>query len=698
MNKRKWTEQEEQYILDNFNKVTLSHMSKKLKCTILTVQNRAIELGLSVEKKSQNRWTEEEIELLKIMAPKYLNKTIAKKLGRPANEVNRKAKSLNIELIFKTPIWKNWKIEYLKENINKMSLVQLQKELEVSYYQITDKIEELGLEYNKNNWTEEEEKILIELSSRVYIREIAKILNRTEQAIITKARKMGLDYLTLKRNFTEEELSYIKNNWHIIPVNDLARNLKVSRAMIQKQADKMHLPKLGNNPYRKWTEEEKTKLKELAPFKTISELAKHFKTTNQAIITIAYRNGIELIDSKIRWTEEDKLQLKTLAQTLDLSELADTLNRTASAIYAQAKRQNITIIPDKKSSESIWTEENTRQLLKLAKEEKNLFEICSIMKKRDATILTKSRELGINIKREEIRPWTEEEIKKLKTLAKTKQISELVLELKRTTSSIRTMARKLNIQLIVENKNWTKEEIKLLEKLTMEDKKDPKDIAKILGRTEQSIKVKMNRLGLKDQTSDKRFWTPEEETLLSDLWGTESFEYIASKLQRSVSSIKNKAYMLNLGSSIENNYNGLTLKDVSEILKISIDIISTAWISLGLKYKIQKISKSKSYRYIEITDLYDFLEKNQNIWDSRNLEKNILGQEPDWLKEKRKRDIEQNLELERLNITKQQLILTKQYYLEQLNNQDTQEELNEGPSLVKKRENLKYKKDGEYYE
>ena len=85
---------------------------------------------------------------------------------------------------------------------------------------------------------------------------------------------------------------------------------------------------------------------------------------------------------------------------------------------------------------------------------------------------------------------------------------------------------------------------------------------------------------------------------------------------------------------------------------------------MGLKYKVQKISKSKSYRYIEIKDLYEFLRANQNIWDSRNLEKNILGIEPEWLKEKRKLDSEKNPSIERLYLTKQQLILARKFFLE----------------------------------
>lgn len=94
-----------------------------------------------------------------------------------------------------------------------------------------------------------------------------------------------------------------------------------------------------------------------------------------------------------------------------------------------------------------------------------------------------------------------------------------------------------------------------------------------------------------------------------------------------------------------------------------------------MKYKIQKISKSRSYRYVEIKDLYDFLEANQNIWDSRNLEKNILGVEPEWLKKKRKLDSEQNFEIGQFDLTKQQLILARKFFLELQETKGEQERL-----------------------
>ena len=684
MNQRIWTREEDEYIKNNFGNKTFSEMAEHIGCAIPTVQNRARFLGFEFEKKIARRWSKEEIELLKIMAPKYLNKTIARKLNRSINELNKKARELGIKLIFKRPVWKKWKVKFLKENINILSLSQIKKELEVNYYQIMDKLDELGIEYDNNFWSEEEENILTELSSKVYIRELAKILNRTEGAIISKANRMGLDYVTLKRVYTDVELQYIKNNWGIIPVTDMAKNLGVSSIMIQTQADKMNLPKLGNNPYRKWTEEKLIKLRRLASKKSITELARYFNTTNDAIITVANRNEIYLNDDKIHWTEEDNAVLRELSKTLDLSEIAKKMNKTTSAIRLQAERQNIKLIPNKKFMDSVWTDENTKELQILIGKGKSLLEICNLMNKKDVTVLKKARKLNLDIKKEERREWSNAEINRLRELSQTKKISELVKELNRTSSSIKAMAKKLGIRVMSDRKNWTDEEYKLLEKLTIIDKKTPKEIAEILGRTEDAVIIKINRRGLQIQTNDKRFWTKEEETLLSDLWGTESLETIAKKLNRTISSIKNKAFLLGLGPVIENNYNGLTIKDISDLLGVNINTVSVGWIALGLKYKVQKISKSKSYRYVEIKDLYKFLEANQNIWDSRNLEKNILGAEPEWLKEKRIRDkLLSSGEFNIGNLTKQQLILAKQYFLD---SKQTIESEN-GPKLVKTKDN-----------
>lgn len=690
MKQKIWAEDEDNYIRRNFGNITFTEMAETLNCSITTVQRRAELLGIEFEKKTAKRWTEEEIALLKLMSTKYLNKTIAKKLNRSLQEVNKKARELGITLIFKRPVWKKWMIKYLKENINKISLAKIKKELDVNYFQIMEQLDELGLEYISNRWTEEEEQILIELAPKYYIREIAKLLNRSEGAVITKANKMGIEYITLSRKFSLEEIEYIKTNWGTIPVTEMARTLKVSRIMIQRQADIIGMPKLGNNPYRKWTDDEVEKLRKLGKKKTITELAKYFKTTNEAIQTVASRNCVDLIDEKVHWTDYDNLLLQEYAKTMDLLEIANKMNKSTSAVRLQAFRQGITIMQNKKHKDSIWTDENTEQLKELVSQEKSILEIAKIMNKKDQTLLKKAREMGISIKREENREWTKEDIKNLIILSRTKKMSELVSELGRTSSSINQKAKVLGITILQDRKSWTEEEYKQLEYLVMVEKKTPKEIADILGRTEDSIIIKINRRGLKIQTNDKRFWTEEEETLVSDLWGSEPIEKIAKRLNRTVSSVRNKAFQLGLGSQIESNYDGLKISTISELFNVRTEMVNIYWVALGLKVKTRNITQSTSYSYVEINDLLEFLENNQNIWDSRMLEKNILGKEPKWLKEKRITDNNYPIGSFGLeSLTKQQLIVAKQFFLEH------KQKIEENPisdehsmQLVKRRKNI----------
>lgn len=155
MNQKIWAKEEDEYIKNNFGNKTFSEMAKHIGCSITTVQNRARLLGFEVEKKTARRWNEEEIELLKIMAPKYLNKTIARKLNRSVNELNKKARELGIDLIFKRPVWKKWKVKFLRENYENMTYSEIAEELGRTTKAIGAKAEELGYQKrlikSKNN-------------------------------------------------------------------------------------------------------------------------------------------------------------------------------------------------------------------------------------------------------------------------------------------------------------------------------------------------------------------------------------------------------------------------------------------------------------------------------------------------------------------------------------------------------------------
>ena len=200
--------------------------------------------------------------------------------------------------------------------------------------------------------------------------------------------------------------------------------------------------------------------------------------------------------------------------------------------------------------------------------------------------------------------------------------------------SICSVAKENDLEMPKSNE-WTKEEIETLTLLA--SKYDYKTIARIMKKSETSIYLKARRMNI-TLIQRKRKWEKEEEQLLKELWGYTTIEKIAKKLKRTVFSIKVKAIRMKLGSMISNNYEIITITDVAEILDVTRDRIMNTWVSLGLKIDNIKVSEQKSYYGITVENLLDFLERNQYEWDSRNLEEEIFGVEPDWLLDKRKRD------------------------------------------------------------
>lgn len=186
---------------------------------------------------------------------------------------------------------------------------------------------------------------------------------------------------------------------------------------------------------------------------------------------------------------------------------------------------------------------------------------------------------------------------------------------------------------------WTEEEIDTLKILA--DKYHYKDIAKKMGKTKNAIYLKARRLGI-ILIQDRRKWSFEEEQEFRDLWGNNAIELVAKKLKRSVFSLKVKAVRMGLGPMISNNYEKITISEMSELLDVTRDRITRTWVELGLNIKLTKLTNEKSYMTITWGDLMQFLENNQNEWDSRKVERNMLGQEPEWLEQKRARDLKDN--------------------------------------------------------
>lgn len=135
---------------------------------------------------------------------------------------------------------------------------------------------------------------------------------------------------------------------------------------------------------------------------------------------------------------------------------------------------------------------------------------------------------------------------------------------------------------------------------------------------------------------DKKKWTNEEVSILKEMWGEHSIPNIAKKLNRSENSIRVKSFRVGLRDNIRSG-DYLLLNDVLKILGINYGKGTNRVINSNIPYKL-KASVRQKYRIIYIDDFWKWAEKNKNIINFKNFERGELGPEPEWAEIKRQSD------------------------------------------------------------
>ena len=137
----------------------------------------------------------------------------------------------------------------------------------------------------------------------------------------------------------------------------------------------------------------------------------------------------------------------------------------------------------------------------------------------------------------------------------------------------------------------------------------------------------------------KKRWIQEDLEYLEDSWGFISIDTIIKNLKRTKGSIERKAWELGLGKSQYADGLMYSPPQIAKILgKCQKEIYKL--IDDGvLKGRRKKLVNERMYQ-VHIDDLMDFLKNNPDKWDSRKVKEFTFGIEPDWMKKKRKKDLE----------------------------------------------------------
>ena len=174
-------------------------------------------------------------------------------------------------------------------------------------------------------------------------------------------------------------------------------------------------------------------------------------------------------------------------------------------------------------------------------------------------------------------------------------------------------------------------------------------------------RVRKYRQGLKVNNIQRhqKAWSDAEKEYLEDNWGVETLSRLSRQLHRTKSAVHAKAKKLHLGASTKaDEY--LTGSQVAKILNVRRHTVCY-WIKYGnLKARHTCLVFKRKFWLIRHENLWDWLEKNQDRFDSRKIDILELGYEPQWLKQKKLSDqLIPNRNKRWTNLQEQQILLNK---------------------------------------
>ena len=141
----------------------------------------------------------------------------------------------------------------------------------------------------------------------------------------------------------------------------------------------------------------------------------------------------------------------------------------------------------------------------------------------------------------------------------------------------------------------------------------------------------------------RRNWTKQEEEYLIENWGTLSVGTIAKNLNRSENAVVVRKCRLGLGSFLESG-DYITWNQLHIALGIgTADVYKMiSWVrNRGFPIHTKRVNNN-SFKVVYLDEWWVWAEKNRDFLDFSKFEENLLGKEPQWVKEKRRHDVEKN--------------------------------------------------------
>lgn len=254
-------------------------------------------------------WNKEEIAYLRKKYPTTDASKIAEQLGRSVDSVILKAGKCGYTSN-KFRKWKEWENRYLRRHFADKTISSIARTLKRTIPSVHGHAKMIGLIISANaKWTAEERRY-IESSypnTSIPLKEICNHLNRPKTAIYSYAQAKGLYRGPMYRQWTDEELKYLRKNYRRKSFKDIANHLGLCRHAVEYRANKHGLYRRSRR--RIWTEQEIEYVRKNYSICTIEEIAKHLSRTKGAIMGCADRLELR---GKYNWYKPANIEARVI--------------------------------------------------------------------------------------------------------------------------------------------------------------------------------------------------------------------------------------------------------------------------------------------------------------------------------------------------------------------------------------------------
>lgn len=193
MNSRSWTEEEIEWLKENYFNNSIKFCVKYLDRPYTSIQGKAIKLGLG-EKKKYINFTKEQEDWLIENYPKYGKKYCAEYLNISESSIKRQCKILNIT---SNKFWNEQEIQFLKDNYPNKGIKYCANFLKRGYGSVNYMTMKLNLNIIES-WNKESIEFLKQ-NYPVYGSKIcSEKLNKSEQSIRQKAYNLKIEFIGIK--------------------------------------------------------------------------------------------------------------------------------------------------------------------------------------------------------------------------------------------------------------------------------------------------------------------------------------------------------------------------------------------------------------------------------------------------------------------------------------------------------------------